>query len=495
MSFPPRAPGHPDRGGVAALGLLDELHPALRRQDRARIVEIVGRLLALRPALGEQWRQLAFIAADYGEAGLARQAIDLFVATCGEGPAARYQQFGLLSRVGAWAEAYALLGALPEDVPDPAANAYSRGATAVVLGRTDEAREQLERVTRLRPELGQAWLPLATLVDFAAEPALAERLLAAERRMRETPPAVRAVYCYAVGKMHADRGEHALAFEAFARGGRQMKPIAPYSRDRDRADAAEATRGFSVEGIAAIAARQSEPTARTVFVTGLPRSGTTLVEQILTSHSAVADGGEINRLRLLAGDLGGTAYPVLSRHVAEHGAAHAARLWSHWLDERFPLPGRVVDKSVDTSRFLGLAAALLPEAPVVWLTRDPLDCAWSCFRTHFLAGVPWSYDLADIACHFRLEEQLLARWRQLLGERLLVVPYEALVAEPGPWIRRILGHCGLAEEPQVYAPHENRRPVATSSVMQVRRPINRAGVGAAEPYRSFLEPFLAAYSP
>jgi hypothetical protein len=136
----------------------------------------------------------------------------------------------------------------------------------------------------------------------------------------------------------------------------------------------------------------------------------------------------------------------------------------------------------------------LPEAPIVWLKRDPLDCAWSCFRTHFLAGVSWSYDLADIAHHFRLEDELLARWQDILGDRVLVVPYEGLVADSAGWIRRILAHCQLSEEPEAFSPHENRRAVTTSSVMQVRRPINRAAVGAAEPYRAFLQPFVDAYA-
>ena len=88
---------------------------------------------------------------------------------------------------------------------------------------------------------------------------------------------------------------------------------------------------------------------------------------------------------------------------------------------------------------------------------------------------------------------MLRLWQQILGERVLVVPYEALVADSASWIYRILGHCGLAAEAEPFAPHENPRPVTTSSVMQVRRPINSAGVGAAAPYRTFLEPFIDAY--
>ena len=153
----------------------------------------------------------------------------------------------------------------------------------------------------------------------------------------------------------------------------------------------------------------------------------------------------------------------------------------------------MVDKTTDTSRKLGMATALLPDAPLGWLKRCPLDCAWSCFRTCFMSGIRWSNDLDDIAYNFRLEDRLLEQWQHNLGERLLVVPYEALASEPDKEIRRILTHCGLAEEQQVFAPHENRRVVMTASAMQVRRPIHLRGIGSAEPYRPFLKPFVEAY--
>jgi hypothetical protein len=105
----------------------------------------------------------------------------------------------------------------------------------------------------------------------------------------------------------------------------------------------------------------------------------------------------------------------------------------------------------------------------------------------------WSYNLEQIAAHFQVEDELLARWREILGERLLVLSYEDLVTEPGTWIPRLIAHCGLPEEEGVFSPHKNRRPVATSSMVQVRRPINRDAIGAAEPYREFLRPFIDAY--
>jgi hypothetical protein len=493
VSTPPGARGTAGRNLAAALALLEQLKPAFERRNRARLHDIVGQLVALRAPLGGQWQQLAQIAVEIGELRMARRAIDLFVEGADGDPAAQYRKAGLLSQVGAWDEAHALLRTLAADVPDPVSHAFSRGTSAMYLGDVAEAREQLEYATRLRPQLGSAWQALGTLVDYADEPELAERLIALEPTMERAPSIERALYYYALGKAHADRGEHAQAFAAFDQAARRMKAGVPYRRDYDELSAQAAVQGFTAETIAAIAHRQSEPTTRTIFVTGLPRSGTTLVEQILTRHSQVSDGAEISRLRMLSREIGGLTHDELAAYVGEHGVASAAQLWNHWLDERFPGPGRIVDKTVGNTRFLGLAASLLPEAPLVWMTRDPLDRAWSCFRTYFSAGAPWSFDLEDIAFHFRLEDELLRRWQDILGDRLLVVPLEQLVTNPVDWIPRILSHCGLTEEPDVFVPHESSRAVTTSSVMQVRRPINRDGIGSAEPYREFLKPFIDAY--
>jgi tetratricopeptide (TPR) repeat protein len=494
MHRPPAARSKADRDRGIALALVGQLQPALQRGDRALIVDLIRRLVALRAPLGSQWRSLAQIVAGKGELTLARKAIDLFVEASGKSQTAQYQKAVLLAQHDAWHDAYKLIRTLSPDVPDPAANAYSRGMMLLNLGNTEEGREHLERVVAQRPQLGSPWLMLALSAHLGEETELADRIVGAESGIANAPAAERAPYYYALGKVFDQRGEHARAFAAFERGAREMKSTLRYSRDADRTLAADAIDGYNPDRLGSLAGNQKEQTSRTIFVTGLPRSGTTLVQQILTSHSAVSGGAEIGRLGLLGMDAGGVSYGALSAFAQKEGLRPIARLWRHWLKERFPAPGRVVDKTPDASRLLGFAASLLPEAPLIWMTRDPLDRAWSCFRTNFFAGaIPWSYDLRDIAFHFALEDQLLARWQQILEDRLLIVPYEALVADPGPWIRRILAHCSLAEEPQVFAPHENRRPVATSSMMQVRRPINRDGIGAAGPYRAYLAPFLEAY--
>jgi tetratricopeptide (TPR) repeat protein len=491
VTLPPGHRGESER--VAALRLVDRFQRALQRRDRADIVERLRDLVDRRVPMAEQWLQLSLMAIDLGEIGLSRAAADLYVESFGGDPVAQFRKAGVLARIGAADETMALLGTLPPSTPDPFSYALARGSTALNLGETGEAREWLEEAIRRRPHSGQAWHTLSLMLDFAAEPALAERLAGQAGAVRQAPPADRAFYHYALGKAHADRGEHARAFAAVSQAARETRTLFPNQRAADRQSAREAVSGYDPARIAAIARLQSEPTARSIFVMGLPRSGTTLVEQVLTSHSEVAGGAELDLLRLLVHEIGDASYASLDAHVGRAAAPPLARLWQHLIAERFPTPGRVVDKTTDTSHKLGVAAALLPLAPLVWLRRDPLDCAWSCFRTCFMQGIRWSNDLADIAFYFRLEDQLLAQWQRHLGERLLEVPYEEFVSEPAPWIRRILAHCDLSEEPQVFAPHANRRVVTTASVMQVRRPIGRHSVGSAEPYRAMLKPFVEAY--
>ena len=493
MAQPPKQPRQSDRDLSAALALVEQLRPALMRGDRVMQNHIVERLVELRAPMGDQWQALANLVLSNGELSLADKAMDMFVEARRGEPTAQYQKAALLEQSGKLREAYELMCALPGSLPNPAANAFSRGTAALFLGEVAEARRQLERAVRLQPQSGAAWLSLAMSLDFAKQSEWADRVIAAERGMAGAPPAQQAPYYYAKGKAHAETGDFALAFAAFSRGGREMRSISPYERDADRRDAEETMRGYSAEGLDAIARRQRVPTSRSIFVTGLPRSGTTLIEQILTSHSTVSDGGEINRLPLLAREIKGHTFATLRHYAEGHDIAGAAHLWHHWLDERFPGSARIVDKTLNTTRLVGLPAALLPEAPLIWLTRDPLDRAWSCFRTFFTVSMPWSYDLEDIAFHFRVEDELLRRWREILGERLLVVPYEALIATPELWVRRILSHCGLDEEPAVFASHETDRTVTTASVMQVRRPLNREGIRSAEPYREFLQPFIDAY--
>jgi tetratricopeptide (TPR) repeat protein len=472
---------------------VEKLRKALAAKDRAGANAAVAALLDARAPLGQQWRQIAELMRVSGELTLALRAIDAFVAAAKGLPAARYSKVVLLTQAGRLREAHELAETLPANIPDPAGRAYLLGNTALTLGRVEEARAYLLTAIKHRPGWGPAWLTLSSSGSLKDNP-IGEQMLEDRAAAERQPEGDRARYWYAVGKLHADRREHDDAFAAFAKGAALLRKSTPYSRQGNEKTARAAMSGFPDGFIEGLNKQQGIDTSRPIFVTGLPRSGTTLVEQILASHSEVADGAELSLLHHVAVATGGVSGEAITAHLAAGGSVEKlGSLYLHLMAERFGPEGRIVDKTVDASRFLGLAASVLPEAPLIWMRRDPLDSAWSCFRTFFIHGVAWSYDLADIAHHFRLEDELVAFWQDRLGDRLLVVSYPDLVDAPEAWTSRILKHCGLAEEAGVYAHHKTDRAVATASSLQVRRPINRDGLNVAAPYARHLQPFVDAY--
>ncbi len=472
---------------------IDRLRKATAIRDRPAMRAAIRHLLDSGAPLGGQWRNIAEMMVMMAEYAVADAAMQAFVAAKDNAHDAVFSRVVLLTRSGRAADAYALLNTIPDTTPDIASNAYIRGNIAITLGDTHEGRRQLQRVLNERPGWGPAWLSLASTVNFAKDADLADRLVADGKVARSHPDGDRARYDHALGKMHADRGKAKEAFAAFLRGGRLLKAERNYQRAADRAHAEAATVGYDAQFLDDL---EGEPRdgETPVFVTGLPRSGTTLVEQILTSHSAIEDGGELNIMQHVAVALGGTDAAAITRYRTKHGSlADLSALYMRLVGERFSRPGRFVDKTIDNSRYMGLIASLFPDAPIVWMRRDPLDNAWSCFRTFFSQGAAWSYSLEDIAYHMMLEDRLLGFWQSVLGRRLLVVPYGDLVDEPGAWIRKLIAFCGLAEEPAVFVPHETRRLVGTASSLQVRRPINREGIGVSRPYRHLMGDFTRTY--
>lgn len=472
---------------------IQDLKQALAARDRAATNAAVVKLLELRAALGVQWRSISELMRVSGEVGLAHRAMDQFVIAAGGTPQAQYSKAVLLTQTGRLREAHEFLEKLPLDIPDRAGHAYVLGNTAMTMGRIDEARAQLEIAVQHRPGWGPAWLTLTTAVNLASD-SLGDRLLTDRSAAEKQGPGDLARYWYAVGKLHVDRGDTDAAFAAYARGAKLLRGETPYSFKGNASNAELAMTGFPEGHIERLNALKKRDTSRPIFVTGLPRSGTTLVEHILASHSEVLDGGEINLAQHVAVQVGGVSGKAIDGYVRNGGTPDAmAELYLHLLNERFGPNGRIVDKTIDASRFLGLIAAALPDAPLIWMRRDPMDSAWSCFRTFFIHGVAWSYDLTDIAHHFRLEDSLLAFWKARLGDRLLVVPYPDLVASPELWTRKLLAHCGLQDESGVHTPHKTDRVVSTASALQVRRPINRDGLNVAAPYVAHLKPFADTY--
>jgi hypothetical protein len=240
----------------------------------------------------------------------------------------------------------------------------------------------------------------------------------------------------------------------------------------------ERVRGFGLE------------TERPVFVVGMPRSGTSLVEQILASHPRVFGAGELQ----LARDTF-RAIPEVTRcsglphecldHLGRDALVRLARQHLDKLAERNALADRVVDKMPENTLYLGLMAALFPRAKVIHCRRDVRDSALSCWLTNF-GQVRWACDQDDIASRIGEYQRMMHHWRRVLPVPIFEVDYESIVAELEPESRKLLAWCGLEWDPACLAFYKTRRPVRTASALQVRRPVYGTSVGRWRNYQSSL---------
>jgi tetratricopeptide (TPR) repeat protein len=466
---------------------------ALRARDRDQVNRTAERLLDQPAALRGEWFDVAKVLAANMEVTLAVKAAQRGVEELGDSASARFRFADLLATVGRQSEALDVLAEVSTAIPNALELDQFVGTCAMEIGAIDLAREALDRVVHTWPGAGAAWLSLAALPP-TDDGLLLGRLLDARGLVKAARASDRAQWHYAIGSVLDRTGEPDDAFAEFAAGAAIVAKHRPYDLDNDREDAGRIITEFDAETIARIADRTAGP-ARAIFVIGLPRSGTTLVEHIISGHSEVAGGEELPFGVLIAHEAGGNSSSALEAPAGKRTADRLADLYHHFGRERFGSDQRFVDKSVDNSRTIGLLAAILPDAPIVWLRRDPLNAAWSCLRTYFSDGVEWSWSLTDIAAHFEAEDRLYAHWREVLGDRMLTVTYEELVTDTAAIANRLFEHVGL--EPEAHAPptHELERTVSTASMMQVRQPIYQSSINAADRYRDYLQPFVDAYRP
>lgn len=486
--------------GADPVQLVNAAVAAFKARDRDRTAQLLGEVVRLDPPLGTKWGALSRMADTMGEVTIALTAARRNIAA-DPSPASRQAYAEMLSRNGRAGEALAEARALARERPNDPTVLHFLATCLVQLGDNAAAEEALRRVIALPTvALGaeNAWNVLSGIKTFTSDdpdiPAMSgllDRIGAApERRLN------RVVLLYALGKAWDDVGETDRAFSAFEEAARLQQPDSVFSAEGSDRYVDDVLRGFDRAFIDSLP-RSAVDSDRPIFVLGLPRSGTTLTEQILVSHSAVTDGAEVNLFRHAAMSISSYTPEAVRTAFAGPGGetlpTRIGRAYLHLLDERFGAEGRVIDKTLNQTRFLGLIHQVLPNARFIWMRRDPAGSAWSCFRTRFSRGADWTRSLTDIARYFKSEDRLHAHWSQVMGDRLLTVAYEDLVSDPDVWMPRIIDHVGLAWEPQVREFHKTDRAVTTASFAQVRRPLYASSKAAWRRYERHLQPFFDEY--
>jgi len=386
-----------------------------------------------------------------------------------------------------------LLAAQPRSGAEVADLRLWRANALKVMGRQPEAIADYRAALAARPDHGVAWFSLSNLKTYRFTDDEIASMRAAESR-----PGVqdmdRVYLCFALGKSLEDQGDYASSWRYYERGNAARRLHSRYRPDRAESHALGSRQVFTADFFAERAGWGVEDPAP-IFILGLPRSGSTLIEQILASHSEVEGTQELTEIDRYAGALCGRdpdcGLPLRPEALLRLTAEDARLLGERFLAEtrayrRLGKPF-FIDKMPNNFRHIGLIHLMLPKATIIDVRREPMACCFSNLKQLFgTTNQEFTYGIDDIARHYRTYLDLMRHWDDVLPGRVLRVRYEDVVEDLEGGARRMLAHCGLTFEPACLSFHQTRRAVRTPSSEQVRQPIGREGLDQWRHYAPWL---------
>jgi tetratricopeptide (TPR) repeat protein len=414
-----------------------------------------------------------------------------------QAPRAHRSTTAILGTVGEYEASLALYREVLDEYPNQARVWMSYGHALKTAGRDVEGVAAYRRALELQPLLGEAYWSLANLKTFRfTDDDMA--CMAAQEAAETTRLVDRYHLCFALGKAHEDRGEAALAWSFYERGNRLKRSENTYVPEVFETNTREQIRVCTPAFFAArVGWGDSRPDP--IFILGLPRAGSTLLEQILASHSQVEGTQELANIQRMVLELQGAHSDLLAPRYPESmaglDAADAARLGGRFLAETSVYrTGRAffIDKMPNNFRHVGLIHLILPNAKIIDARRDPMSCCFSNFKQLFAQGQEFTYGIEDIARYYRTYLDLMDHWDRVLPGRILRVQHEDVVDDLEGSVRRLLDYCGLPFEQGCVDFHQTRRSVRTPSSEQVRQPIFRDGLDQWRDFLPWLDPLKAA---
>ena len=368
------------------------------------------------------------------------------------------------------------------------------GSCLRAIGLVDEARAVFERILELRPTQIEAHCNLAQYKTYREGDPQIEQFLSQRHRLEALPHEGQVRYWFTVGKMLEDVGRHDESFAAYAQGNRAKRAATPWDEAAHGDLQRRIIATFTRERLGRHAAPHVADGPTPIFIVGMPRSGTSLLEQVLATLPGIHGAGEITwlpeTLHDAAKDFGGADYrfPESLEAASDEQLRKLGRAYVERIRELAPDSSHVVDKLPDNFQYIGLIHLMLPNARIVHAMRDPMDSCFSCFSRLFIAdNLGYTYDLGAVGRYWVTYHELMRHWHQALPPgRILDVPYERMVSDFENEARRLVDYLGLPWDDRCLGFHNNRRLVKTASVAQVRRPIYKTSVARWKHYEAHL---------
>jgi tetratricopeptide (TPR) repeat protein len=484
---------------VAAIRMMAEIAGRLGRYGDAE--KLLRRALELAPAFGAARANLATVLYRQNNPADAVAELDRLLSDDPDNAAHRNLKAAALGRIGGYEEAIALYESVLATHPAQPRVWMSYGHVLKTVGRQADSIAAYRKAIERAPGLGEVWWSLANLktVQFTDADMATMRAALESDGISEDD---RFHLHFALGKALEDAKDHAGSFGHYLQGNALRKAMLDYDSGEINGLVREAA---ALMDAAFFAERkgQGDPAPDPIFVLGMPRAGSTLIEQILSSHPMIEGTQELPDIAAMARRLGGrkmrgeeTAYPACladlsADALADLGAEYLERTRIQRKTER-PL---FIDKMPNNWAHTGFIHLILPNAKIIDARRHPLGCCFSNFKQHFARGQGFSYDLPDLGRYYRDYVAMMAVIDDALPGRVHRVFYEDMVENTEGEVRRLLDYVGVPFDPACLRFFENDRAVRTASSEQVRRPINRDGMEQWQAFEPWLEPLKTSLGP
>jgi tetratricopeptide (TPR) repeat protein len=484
---------------VAALRMLAEVAARLGRNDDAET--LLRRCLELAPSFAPARYNLAMILHRSSKATDALVEIDRVLLLDARNPGYRNLKAAILSMIGEYPQAIAIYSDVLTEYPKNAKAWMSYGHALKTSGRQEECIQAYRRSIELRPGLGEAYWSLANMKTFRFSPSELDTMRVQLKRADLTEED-RFHFHFAIGKALEDAAAYPESFEHYAQGNALRRAGIPYDAEETSAHVRRSKALFTRQFFAERAGMGAQaPDA--IFIVGLPRSGSTLLEQILSSHPSVEGTMELPDALSIARSLGArrsrneaSRYPeVLASLSADELRALGERYLAQTRIQRKTEAPFFIDKMPNNFAHVGLIHLMLPNAKIIDARRHPLGCCFSNFKQHFARGQHFTYSLEEIGRYYHDYVDLMAHIDAVLPGRVHRVFYEKMIEDTEGEVRRLLEYCGLPFDERCLRFYENERAVRTASSEQVRQPIFRDAVDHWRYFDPWLGPLRDALGP
>lgn len=473
---------------VRAIRMLAELAARLGRLKDSET--LLRRALEIDPRFTAARTNLAMVLGRLGRPAEALDLLDEIFADDPDGPGNLNLRAATLGRLGDFEQALEIYEQVLAKAPNQPRVQLTYGHMLKTVGRLDDSVAAYRRAIAINPALGEAWWSLANLktVRFTDEEIAAMERTLGRGDLKDDD---RFHVEFALGKAFHDLGRAAESFTHYSAGNALRRQYHPYNIGRLTQSVDRLIEQFTAE---VLSRPGGNPAGDPIFIVGMPRAGSTLVEQILSSHSQIEGTSELPDIPAIVAGLGKYPAAAIALSPDERRAAGEDYLRRSAVQRRTDRPF-FTDKLPNNWIFAPFIHFILPNAKIIDARRHPLSCCFSNFRQHFARGQDFTYDLTDLGLYYSAYVRLMAHVDQVMPGRVHRVIYERMVDDSEREIRALLEHCELEFEPQVLEFHKTERAVRTPSAEQVRRPIYRDSTEDWRAYEPYLRPLIDALGP